>query len=748
MASGSARFWKYVAMVAAVALANFGAGRLGLLFAIPPGYSTPVFPPSGIALGAMLLIGLRVAPGVFLGSFLLNFDQLMTVESWLVSASIALGSTLQAAMGVLLIRRVVGFPTPLDDERSIIRFFALGGPISCLISATWGNVTLVLAGRIVNAFGFNWFNWWVGDTIGVLIFTPSLLILFGEPRRVWRSRRLSVGAPLAVAFAVAVSIFLFASNKERSNVERQFELRAETLTKSLQREIDAHVETLWFLRSYLTTGTVSRKDFQTYVHRTLSENPNQSVSWNPRVRAADRESFEADGRRTVGEDFKVREYLKPGVLVSAGEREEYVVVKFIEPFETNKNAIGYDVASDPTRSTALLRARDSGKPTATAPLELVQGETGVLVFMPVYNTESALESVDQRRDAIRGYAVNVIRIDDLVARSIRSGGDNEVRVRIYDDGESGASLLSLYDEGAAPEDGMRRTLECMVAGRTWQLEYHATGRFQTELSWQAWLVLAGGLSFTSLLCFVLLSTTGRSNRVQQLVERRTEELVHEQELLLELIQLQDRERRMVAQDIHDGFVQEIVGAHMLVESAKDRLDDRSRKQMSQASDFLQRGIGEARRLIGDLRPMVIEELGIVEAVKHLIADQEKQHELTVALVHDVQTDRLDPTLEGVIFRIVQEALRNIIHHADSRHAVVRLEQDGDMLVIEIRDQGKGFDLEAVPASRFGVRGIRERARIFGGQASIQSAPGEGTVVHVELPILVQPSSPRGSEKQS
>jgi signal transduction histidine kinase len=470
---------KCVLAICLLALTNFVAGRLGLLLAIPPGYATAVFPPAGIALGSMLLFGYRIWPGVFLGSLLLTMvERNVSPEICLTAASIAAGSTVQAIAGAWLIRKFVGFPTSLDNERSIAKFFMLGGPLSCLVATSLGTGTLCFMNFVTSRLAFNWFNWWVGDTIGVLIFTPLMLVAFGQPKRVWRARRLSVGVPLVLALSCAVLIFFFAKNREAASIERDLELA----------------------------------------------------------------------------------------------------------------------------------------------------------------------------------------------------------------------------------------------------------------SWQAWLVLTGGLSFTSLLGFVLLSTTGRSSRVEELVEQRTKELVREQQLLHKLIELQDRERQIVALDIHDGFVQEIVGAQMLVESANHNLSESSRTQIEKASTFLRKGIDEARRLIGDLRPMVIEELGVVEAIKHLIADQEKQYGMTVVFIHEVEFDRLDPTLEGVIFRIVQEALRNVVHHAETQHAVVRLKQSGNNLMIEIRDTGKGFDPPTVPTSRFGVRGIQDRARIFGGSASIESTPGEGTIVRVLIPI--------------
>jgi len=105
------------------------------------------------------------------------------------------------------------------------------------------------------------------------------------------------------------------------------------------------------------------------------------------------------------------------------------------------------------------------------------------------------------------------------------------------------------------------------------------------------------------------------------------------------------------------------------------------------------------------------------------------------LEHAVQSERLEPVLEGVVFRIVQEAVTNVERHSQSKAVTVRLQQQGGRLLVEIKDEGVGFNPDHVPADRFGLRGIHERARLFNGQAAIESSPGRGTKITVELPAI-------------
>src|SRR5262245_27654557 len=134
----------YLGLVSGIAVAYGATGRLALWLAIPPGYATAIWPPAGLAFAAILLCGARVWPGIVLGSFLVNvwtaFDA-TTVGALLTSlalpTSLGLGTALQALAGVWLVRRVVGFPTALDQGRHGAALLLLGGPGSCLMRAAW-----------------------------------------------------------------------------------------------------------------------------------------------------------------------------------------------------------------------------------------------------------------------------------------------------------------------------------------------------------------------------------------------------------------------------------------------------------------------------------------------------------------------------------------------------------------------------------------------------------------------------------
>lgn len=204
------------------------------------------------------------------------------------------------------------------------------------------------------------------------------------------------------------------------------------------------------------------------------------------------------------------------------------------------------------------------------------------------------------------------------------------------------------------------------------------------------------------------------------------------------IDLYERERRLLAYDLHDGAVQYLTAALLQFESCgemQSRQGGETEKAWKSGLDRLRLSIVEMRRLIGGLQPALLDECGVIAAVETLIWEHRTNGDPEIEFHHDVGFNRLAPPLENTLFRIVQEAVSNACRHSRSKMIRVALVQRGRRVRAEVRDWGVGFDLAGVDKGRFGLRGIRERARLFGGHASIESVPGAGTRIVVHLPVV-------------
>jgi PAS domain S-box-containing protein len=192
-----------LAQAALLAAIYFGAARFALLLAIPPGYATALWPPSGIALAALVVVGPRLWPGVWLGSLLAN----LSIDASIPAASIiATGSTLQALVLSALIRRHVGIPYRFRNVQQVVKFFALSA-LGATLAPTIALIPLAVLYPLPGADLFaNWWTWWQGDTCGILIFTPLILSWSVRGTVQWTPRKVLEGIVLAALLLAATHV--------------------------------------------------------------------------------------------------------------------------------------------------------------------------------------------------------------------------------------------------------------------------------------------------------------------------------------------------------------------------------------------------------------------------------------------------------------------------------------------------------------------------------------------------------------
>jgi signal transduction histidine kinase len=237
-----------------------------------------------------------------------------------------------------------------------------------------------------------------------------------------------------------------------------------------------------------------------------------------------------------------------------------------------------------------------------------------------------------------------------------------------------------------------------------------------------------------------LAAANERLRTEIAQRKQAEEAIQrEQSVLRQLLEVYENHRQLVAYEIHDGVVQSITGALMNLEATLHCLPREAvavaEKSFVPIMESLRAGLAEARRLMAGLRPALLDESGLLPAIQELVDQASKSEKVNIECSLQVEFDRLASPLESAVFRMVQEALTNACRYSRCRQIRVALTQHGETLRIEVQDEGVGFDPNKVDPSRFGLQGIRERARLFGGTAVIQSAPGRGTRITVELPIV-------------
>lgn len=205
----------------------------------------------------------------------------------------------------------------------------------------------------------------------------------------------------------------------------------------------------------------------------------------------------------------------------------------------------------------------------------------------------------------------------------------------------------------------------------------------------------------------------------------------------------ESERKNLARELHDDTIQALIALNQRIQLALLNTPKTQSSPMSELQTLVQQTMVNLRRLIRGLRPIYLEDLGLVASLEMLIRETEQSSNLPIAFTSNGQEQRLDPKSEMSIYRMVQESLNNVIHHANAAHAWVELEFKENRLIVTIRDDGKGFEVPNNPAEfpekgHFGLLGLSERADLIHAELEIKSKPGEGTTILIKTQDAANP----------
>jgi len=228
---------------------------------------------------------------------------------------------------------------------------------------------------------------------------------------------------------------------------------------------------------------------------------------------------------------------------------------------------------------------------------------------------------------------------------------------------------------------------------------------------------------------------GLATERARLYEELREKEAMRGKLLEKLITAQEDERRRIARELHDEAGQALTALILNLEMAEQAAERTDPAQLRRLRGIAEDTLAELRRLIYDLRPTILDDLGLAAAVRWYVKESVEPQGLDVAMTIDGTDERLPHHLETAVFRIVQEALTNILKHAQARRAEIAIHLGPSDVRVRITDDGRGFDLAAVTTRRdggLGVIGMRERAELLGGRLQVTSGP-QGTRVEAVIP---------------
>nr|WP_320135727.1 cache domain-containing protein [uncultured Amphritea sp.] len=231
---------------------------------------------------------------------------------------------------------------------------------------------------------------------------------------------------------------------------------------------------------------------------------------------------------------------------------------------------------------------------------------------------------------------------------------------------------------------------------------------------------------------IALLALGLNVHTSQLADTRLREVAHR------YVQFQVSQRRNFARELHDGINQLMVSVKFRIELARDKLqpeDTKARAELERGSEVLNQAIQEVRRISHDLRPIQLDDLGLEPAIKGMVEEFSERTGVVSQLRLELPQQRLPDDIEITLYRIGQEALMNIDRHANATNVSFRIWQDENLIWIEIRDDGYGFNVTEKNAEGIGLLNMRERSELLSGQFSVRSKPGGGTRIRAGFSLI-------------
>lgn len=212
-----------------------------------------------------------------------------------------------------------------------------------------------------------------------------------------------------------------------------------------------------------------------------------------------------------------------------------------------------------------------------------------------------------------------------------------------------------------------------------------------------------------------------------------------QEFGLRIIEAQEEERKRLSREMHDGPAQLL--ANVLIRSDlaekmhKEQGPEQSLQEIRSLKEMIRTALYEVRRIIYDLRPMALDDLGLIPTLKKYLATVEEYHNGTqIKFIYLGQDIRLPPKYEVALFRLIQESVHNALKHARAETIQVKVELQNDQVFVIVKDDGIGFDINEKKSGSFGMIGMKERVDILDGTLSIHSKQGAGTIISMKIPL--------------
>jgi signal transduction histidine kinase/ActR/RegA family two-component response regulator len=729
------------------------------------GYAVASWPPSGIALAGLLLWGRRALLGLIIGALLTNLIHLenaMDILQWHIFVHaflVTTASILQAWIGALLIKKVIKAPLDLSSLKRCIQSLFIAGPVCCVIAAGVGTFLLV-NNNVIPASGAidNFIAWWIGDSIGVLIFTP--LVLAGFNYQEVRNRLQVIVPSLIIYIIISVGFYAASSFKQEKELQQQ-EAKVVAVKDAISRKIDEITGHLSLLATFFASSdNVNFQEFKQFTSKQLSYSQEiLAFEWVPYLPASKLADFEALKSVADMPRFYVKESAADGSWRPVNKRSVYYPVQYAYPLIGNEDVIGFDLASNTVRREALAKAKVLNEVVASEPVQLIQnkGEKGVLFLQPVFGNAST-------EGDFKGFVVAVVSLKRL-SQYLLFDQKNLVTASFFD--VTNRDQKQVIYTGNNRSLALLKTYQLLIGMRMWQVDLHEP---IVRTSWLLyWLMQIVGMLFVWLLITFLISVTGTNIQIREQVIKQTKILRQEKQKADEASQIKSQFLANMSHEVRTP-INGIKGLHYLALQQNDW--QQARTYIEQADGAL----GVLLRVLNDVLDFSKMEAGKLDLIQepinvaslademiNLIQFEADIKLLDIRLDHDKTTNLVINADPIRLKQVLLNLLNNAVKFTSKGSVTLKIWQSQKMTYFSVNDTGIGIATNAQKqlfkpfsqadgstSRRYGGTGLglsicKRLVELMGGSIDLSSQEGQGSTFTFSLPL--NSSLPKAEQAQ-
>jgi signal transduction histidine kinase len=673
---------RYIVSIILFASIHFGAVRLGLQLAYVQQNISPFWPPSGIALAILMLFGKRMWPGIFLSVI---FGSILDGDLPSISLGLAFANTLEALIGVWLLRKMglVRSPQSMQDVISLITSCGL----ATVLSATLGSITVFLFNKGSAPYYILWLTWWVGNFLGCLVITPFILSWSEVKSWVFTKKFFFEGFSLLVVLSI-VTWLVFSNQSDMSSSQQaliyvifpfiilvalRLDMPGVTSAVVIVSGI-ALINTIHgigpFSQSPINESLILLQTFLGVV--TLISLILVSTSAE-RKQAVESLHQKINSLNALNDSSNV-------FLDNLGKKDVYHIICQLALKNFQISGVWLEKVGQETEITAPLALAHSNIK--------FQG----LSFDELLENKQIQETVKKAYKFSK--PIRVDRFDDFGYESDNSVGSFIALPLKYSDKVIG--------------------ILCLLSTKPYF--------FTSDL-----LLLLN--SFTNLAAVAI-----QNFWLFEQVQLGNEQL---HALSSRLIEVQEAERLNLSRELHDesGQILAVLLMHLGLLERNVTQPNLLLQNIQSLKEIVRNVLENLHQIAVKLRPASLDKLGLVLGLEQFVKEFSKQNNINVQLeVVGEEIGRLPASIETALFRIVQESLTNVILHANASQVDILLRKKNGSILTMIEDNGVGFEPDhLVQGNRLGFFGMNERIRILDGKFQVESSPGKGTTVKVEVP---------------